>query len=293
MNDLITIPYRYEPGKEPMVSGRTLHERLGIETPYRKWFPRICQKYGYEEGTDFETTDEIVHRRDGVMMPRNKVEHWLTLHMAKEICLIQPSIIGRLIRRQIIEKEQAMYRMVEQDARELLNARRGLEKANQINTELTASLETQKKELMIQALTIMRQEETLTQQREDIREKNVKIRRMEPKAAYCDKVLNARDVFCITTIAKAYDWSGQKMNDFLHEQHVQYKIDGSWVLYQEYAGKGYAKSVTYIRKSDDGSVKVRIVTKWTQKGRELIDKLMRDAGWRPVQSEKKFRCMKK
>ena len=124
------------------------------------------------------------------MMPRNKVEHWLTLHMAKEICLIQPSIIGRLIRRQMIEKEQAMYRMVEQDARELLNARRGLEKANQINTELTASLETQKKELMIQALTIMRQEETLTQQREDIREKNVKIRR-------------------ITTIAKAYDWSGQ------------------------------------------------------------------------------------
>ena len=35
MNDLITIPYRYEPGKEPMVSGRTLHERLGIETPFR------------------------------------------------------------------------------------------------------------------------------------------------------------------------------------------------------------------------------------------------------------------
>lgn len=30
------------------INGRELHERLGIETPYHKWFPRMCE-YGFED----------------------------------------------------------------------------------------------------------------------------------------------------------------------------------------------------------------------------------------------------
>lgn len=49
MNELI----RMDGASEFPVSGRELHERLGIETPYHKWFPRMCE-YGFEDGKDFQ-----------------------------------------------------------------------------------------------------------------------------------------------------------------------------------------------------------------------------------------------
>ena len=49
MNELIKITTN-EVG-EPTVLGRELHEFLGVETPYRKWFPRMVE-YGFTEGKD-------------------------------------------------------------------------------------------------------------------------------------------------------------------------------------------------------------------------------------------------
>lgn len=51
MNELILINYE---GERPTVSGRELHEKLEIETPYHKWFPRMCE-YGFFENRDFWT----------------------------------------------------------------------------------------------------------------------------------------------------------------------------------------------------------------------------------------------
>ena len=39
---------------EPTISGRKLHAKLEVETPYHKWFPRMCE-YGFTEGVDFNT----------------------------------------------------------------------------------------------------------------------------------------------------------------------------------------------------------------------------------------------
>ena len=36
----------------PTISGRELHRKLEIETPYHKWFPRMCA-YGFTENQDF------------------------------------------------------------------------------------------------------------------------------------------------------------------------------------------------------------------------------------------------
>ena len=41
----------YESG-EPTVSARDLHEKLNIETPFKKWIDRMCD-YGFEESKDF------------------------------------------------------------------------------------------------------------------------------------------------------------------------------------------------------------------------------------------------
>ena len=46
---------------------------------------------------------------------------------------------------------------------------------------------------------------------------------------------------------------------------------------RSYDGKGYTRTVTVVRKYSNGTEKVRIVTQWTQKGREFIIHLLEKA----------------
>ena len=52
MKDLIQI--HYDNADRPTVSGRELHEALGVETPYTTWVKRMCE-YGFSENVDFAT----------------------------------------------------------------------------------------------------------------------------------------------------------------------------------------------------------------------------------------------
>ncbi len=88
------------------IDGRELHMKLGIETPYAKWFDRMCE-YGFSDGQDFMTEDKNVHRADGTLMPQKSAHHVLTLSMAKELCMLQRTEAGRQVRRYLISVEEA------------------------------------------------------------------------------------------------------------------------------------------------------------------------------------------
>ena len=62
MNEL-AINVNYESDK-PTVSGRELHEKLGIRTAYKDWFPRMCE-YGFAEGEDFNPLKNEQVRDEG------------------------------------------------------------------------------------------------------------------------------------------------------------------------------------------------------------------------------------
>lgn len=89
----------------PLISGRELHARLEVDTPYHKWFPRMCE-YGFTDGVDYYTEDKIVRRADGTTMPQTQHDHQLTLDMAKEICMLQRSEQGKAVRRYLLEVER-------------------------------------------------------------------------------------------------------------------------------------------------------------------------------------------
>ena len=58
----------------PTILGRDLHEALEIETPYHKWFPRMCE-YGFTEGLDFWTfLSESTEGRKDVIHCQKKME---------------------------------------------------------------------------------------------------------------------------------------------------------------------------------------------------------------------------
>ena len=86
------------------INGRELHEQLMVQSNYTTWFSRMCE-YGFTEKVDFEKC--FPNLESGSNGGQNKVDHMLTLSMAKEICMIQRSDIGRQIRRYLIEVENA------------------------------------------------------------------------------------------------------------------------------------------------------------------------------------------
>ena len=103
MNELIAINYANE---NPTVNGRDLHVALQIDTPYAKWFKRMCE-YGFAENIDYRTVDKNVFRVDGTEMPQKQSDHQLSINMAKHLCMIQRTEIGKKFREYFIKIEES------------------------------------------------------------------------------------------------------------------------------------------------------------------------------------------
>lgn len=82
-------------------SARELHEALQIETPFRKWFPRMCE-YGFFENVDY-TPDTFVHPQNG----QETMDYNINIDMAKQICMIQRTEKGKQCRQYFIDLEKA------------------------------------------------------------------------------------------------------------------------------------------------------------------------------------------
>lgn len=112
---------------------------------------------------------------------------------------------------------------------------------------------------------------------------NQQISEMKPKASYYDVVLNCKDLVAISTIAKDYGWSANRMNRYLYEKGVQFKQGNKiWLLYQKYAEKGYTSTKTHSYPGNDGTIHTKIHTYWTQQGRLFIYGLLKENGILPI-----------
>lgn len=104
LNELIKITTN-EVG-EPTVLGRELHEFLGVKTLYKDWFPRMVE-YGFTEGKDFNPLkNEQVRFEGNREVARELTDHLLTIDMAKEICMIQRTEVGKQARQYFIQVEK-------------------------------------------------------------------------------------------------------------------------------------------------------------------------------------------
>lgn len=97
MNEIIKIDINEN--QEPVVSGRELHEKLEVQTPYDKWMPRMIE-YGFTENIDFST---FLSESTG---GRPATDHLLKLDMAKEIAMIQRTDKGKQVRQYFLEIEK-------------------------------------------------------------------------------------------------------------------------------------------------------------------------------------------
>lgn len=144
MNELIKI--EVNENQEPIVSGRELHEVLGIETPYKKWFDRMTE-YGFTKGLDYI---EIKEEAYGQNCPRayEKTNHAIKLDMAKEIAMIQRNERGKKVRQYFIQVEKDFNSPEKIMARALLLADKKISVLQLENSEQKKALEEQKPKVL-------------------------------------------------------------------------------------------------------------------------------------------------
>ena len=97
MNELININYDTE---QPTVSGRELHEALGVKSKYADWFKNMCA-YGFVENDDYTAISKNLENGG------RTIEHAITIPMAKEICMLQRNDKGKQFRQYFIRVEDA------------------------------------------------------------------------------------------------------------------------------------------------------------------------------------------
>lgn len=110
--------------------------------------------------------------------------------------------------------------------------------------------------------------------------KQKRIKELEPKANYYDEVLKSKNTMTVTQIAKCYGMTAKGLNEILHKLKVQFKQNGTWVLYKEYDGKGFTRIDTYKYENKIyNTIGTNIQTKWTQVGRKFIHNLLIENGY--------------
>lgn len=233
MNELINVTLNEN--HEPVVSGRQLHETLGVKTEYKKWFKRMAE-YGFAENEDYLRVTQKCPTLGGL---QDVTDHVIKLDMAKEIAMIQRTDKGKEVRTYFIQVEKDFNSPEKIMARALIMADKKIKLLESQNENLLIELEEANK-----------------------------------NADYLDLILQTKDSLTITQIAQDYGISARKMNQLLKQERIQHIVNGQWVLYAKYLGKGYISSRTFDYMGKDGKIHSNVTTVWTQLGRRfLYDKL--------------------
>ena len=99
-----------------------------------------------------------------------------------------------------------------------------------------------------------------------------KIEKDKPKLTYYDMILDNPEAVPVTLIAKDYGYGAVRFNQMLHEYGIQFRVGGTWELYQEYAGNGYTHGNVHYTKGNHA----KMHTCWTQKGRLFLYELLKE-----------------
>lgn len=225
------------------VLGRDLHEKLEIKTAYKDWFPRMCE-YGFTEGEDFNPLIfEQVRTEGGREVKRTMTDHQLTIDMAKQICMLQRTEVGKRYREYFLEVEKKWNSPEAVMARALKLAQTEIE-------GMKAQLEA-----------VQRDNELL-----------------QIKADYCDCVLGTSGSLGLLDTARLFGVSPKVFTTALTDLHYCYRNrDGVIFPYMEYIRKGWFE-LTETSYHVGGETRYKLYTRITRAGRDGLYIRLRKEG---------------
>lgn len=225
-----------EQNDEQVVSGRALHQFLGVETRYNDWFKRMLQ-YGFEEGKDYVLKNEQVlsEKRE---REYTQVDHILKLDMAKELCMLARSEKGKQARRYFLELEREWN---------------------------------SPEKVMARALKIAQQKLTVFGDRIKLLEADAE--RMRPKEIFADAVTGSSDTIPVGELAKILRQNGYRIGrnrlfDWMRENGylIQRAGDSYNCPTQKAMDMGLFEIKETVVTHSDGTVSVYHTSKVTGKG---------------------------
>ena len=247
-NELIKVTVKND---QQLVSARDLHKGLELTTRFNKW---VKQNFAdFIQGDDFSPVTTVTQQNQ-YGGTKEIQDYALTLDMAKQLCMMSHTELGKKYRKYFIELERKWN-----DPQEIV--KRGYAILQNENTQLKIELGEEHKGRLV------------AEQR---------VNELTPKASYYDLVLQNKTLVTITQIAKDYGMSGQELNRKLHELGVIYRQGNVWLLYSKYQRTGWTQSETFMAPKADGTQKTVMHTKWTQKGRLGLYALLKQNGILPL-----------
>ncbi len=120
MHNLINVNYDND---RITLSARELHEFLEVKSKYADWFKNMSA-YGFEENIDYRAISKNLENGG------RRIDHEITLDMAKEIAMIQRNEKGKQARQYFIEVEKQWNSPERVIARGYIEAKKQLDDLN-------------------------------------------------------------------------------------------------------------------------------------------------------------------
>lgn len=234
MNELINVTLNEN--NEPIISARQLHKTLEVKTRFSQWVEQNFKMFKENEDFSSVVTTTQQNQYGGT---KKLQDYAVTIRMAEHLAMMSKTSKGHEVREYFIQVEKDFNSPEKIMARALLMADKKIKLLESQNENLLIELEEATK-----------------------------------NADYLDLILQTKDSLTITQIAQDYGMSARKMNQLLKQERIQRIVNGQWVLYAKYLGKGYISSRTFDYEGKDGKIHSNVTTVWTQLGRRfLYDKL--------------------
>ncbi len=109
--DIVPI-YENKQG-ERLIDARELHGALQSKRQFANWIKQRIEHYKFKENQDFFTFNKFVKRDQNDNLGNKSKEYYITIDMAKELCMIENNEIGRKIRKYFIEIEKRYRTIIE------------------------------------------------------------------------------------------------------------------------------------------------------------------------------------
>lgn len=138
------------------------------------------------------------------------------------------------------------------------------------------------KAVLVAQMTIANRETRIQQLQVENNEQKQLIAQMQKGNDYLNVILQSKGTLATTQVAADYGMSAVSFNKRLKEMRIQRKVNGQWILYTEFMGKGYVHSKTIAFQHSDGRPDTRLSTEWTQRGRMFLYDALKEVGILPL-----------
>ena len=238
------LPISENNGKKA-VNARALHAFLGSKRDFSNWIKDRIDKYDFIENQDYVVFNNFGENPKG---GRPQIEYALSIGMAKELSMVEGNEKGKQARKYFIACEE--------NRKEL-----------------------SRKEILMIALEAEEEKEKLALENKNLKAENLEL---QHQSEYARFVLQSKKTVLVTQIAQDYGMTAIRFNALLRDLRIQRKVNGQWILYGEYLGKGYVHSATHNYTHSNGSPDVSLNTEWTQKGRLFLYEELKRNGILPL-----------